>query len=168
MLLGLSRIIQTPDSVVPFETELNLQDMQFGGSYPVQEPVRAEGTVRNTAGVLVLSATLSTKLHAVCDRCADTFERKVSYPVEAVLVRELEDEDAADEWTFLLDGDSADLDEILTTAFVLNMDSKLLCKPDCKGVCFRCGKNLNDGPCGCRPETDPRLAVLGQLLKDKK
>ena len=92
----------------------------------------------------------------------------MSYPVEAVLTRELEDEDAADEWTFLLDNDSADLDEILTTAFVLNMDSKLLCRPDCKGLCCRCGKNLNDGPCGCRPETDPRLAVLGQLLKDKK
>ena len=85
-----------------------------------------------------------------------------------MLVREIEDENTADEWTFLLKEDKADLDEILTTAFVLNMDSKLLCRPDCKGLCCRCGKNLNDGPCGCRPEVDPRLAVLGQLLKDKK
>ena len=53
----------------------------------------------------------------------------------------------------------ADLDEILTTAFVLNMDSKLLCRPDCKGICPRCGKNLNEGACSCRPEIDPRLAV---------
>ena len=168
MLLGLSKIIETPDSELPFRTELDLHDLQFGGSYPVQEPVRAEGSVRNVAGVLVLQATVSTTLHATCDRCAAEFQREVSYPVEAVLTRELEDENAADEWTFLLDNDSADLDEILTTAFVLNMDSKLLCRPDCKGLCCRCGKNLNDGPCGCRPETDPRLAVLGQLLKDKK
>ena len=168
MLLGLSKIIETPDSELPFRTELDLHDLQFGGSCPVQEPVRAEGSVRNVAGVLVLQATVSTTLHATCDRCAAEFQREVSYPVEAVLTRELEDEDAADEWTFLLDNDSADLDEILTTAFVLNMDSKLLCRPDCKGLCCRCGKNLNDGPCGCRPETDPRLAVLGQLLKDKK
>ena len=168
MLLGLSKIIETPDSELPFRTELDLHDLQFGGSYPVQEPVRAERSVRNVAGVLVLQATVSTTLHATCDRCAAEFLREVSYPVEAVLTRELEDENAADEWTFLLDNDSADLDEILTTAFVLNMDSKLLCRPDCKGLCCRCGKNLNDGPCGCRPETDPRLAVLGQLLKDKK
>ena len=168
MLLGLSKIIETPDSELPFRTELDLHDLQFGGSYPVQEPVRAEGSVRNVAGVLVLQATVSTTLHATCDRCAAEFLREVSYPVEAVLTRELEDENAADEWTFLLDNDSADLDEILTTAFVLNMDSKLLCRPDCKGLCCRCGKNLNAGPCGCRPETDPRLAVLGQLLKDKK
>ena len=134
MLLGLSKIMQKPDSVLPF----------------------------------VLEAVISTNLHAVCDRCAAPFERRVSWPVHAVLTRSLEREDEADEWTFLLqEGDMADLDEILTTAFVLNMDSKLLCRPDCKGICPRCGKNLNEGACSCRPEIDPRLAVLGQLLKDK-
>ena len=168
MLLGLSKIMQKPDSVLPFHTALDLHDLQFGGSFPVQEPVSAEGTVRNTAGVLVLEAVISTNLHAVCDRCAAPFERRVSWPVHAVLTRSLEREDEADEWTFLLqEGDMADLDEILTTAFVLNMDSKLLCRPDCKGICPRCGKNLNEGACSCRPEIDPRLAVLGQLLKDK-
>ncbi len=165
MLLSLSKIIQTPDGVLPFETELFLQDLRFGDAYPVQEPVTAKGTVRNTAGVLVLEAQLKTNLHGTCDRCANDFEREIAYSVRAVLVRELENEDEADEWTFLLVDDCADLDEILTTAFVLHMDSKLLCKPDCKGLCFRCGKNLNDGDCDCRPETDPRLAVLGQLLK---
>ena len=168
MLLGLSKIIATPDSSLPFETELDLSALEFGGAYPVSEPVHAVGTVRNVAGVLILEAVLSTTLHARCDRCASPFVRAVSYPVKAVLTRELENEDEADVWTFLLQDDCADLDEILTTAFVLNMDSKLLCKPDCKGLCFRCGKNLNDGPCDCRPEADPRLAVLGQLLKDKK
>ena len=142
-------------------------DLQFGGVFP-QEPVSAEGTVRNTAGVLVLEAVISTNLHAVCDRCAAPFERRVSWPVHAVLTRSLEREDEADEWTFLLqEGDKADLDEILTTAFVLNMDSKLLCRPDCKGICPRCGKNLNEGACSCRREIDTRLAVLGQLLKGK-
>lgn len=168
MLLGLSKIIETPGGVLPFETTLDLSDMAFGGETPVSEPVAAVGAVRNTAGVLLLEATLSTVLHAHCDRCANPFARAVSYPVKAVLTRELENEDEADAWTFLLENDCADLDDILTTAFVLNMDQKLLCKPDCKGLCFRCGKDLNDGPCGCRPEPDPRLAVLGQLLKDKK
>ena len=82
------------------------------------------------------------------------------------LVTELADEENEDEWVFQLEGDSADLDDIVTTAFVLNMDSKLLCKPDCKGLCCRCGANLNDGPCGCEPEPDPRFAALKQLLKD--
>ena len=104
-------------------------------------------------------------LHGVCDRCAKPFLREVSYPLEAVLVKELENEEDADEWVFLLENDCADLDDIVRTAFVLNMDSRLLCREDCKGLCFRCGKDLNEGPCDCQPEADPRLAVLKQLLK---
>ncbi len=167
MLLSLSKIIETPDSSVSFETELHLADLCFGNCCPMTETVTAVGSVKNTAGVLILKALLQTTLHGVCDRCCEPFSRPVKFDIQAVLTTELENEDEADIWTFLLENDKADLDEILTTAFVLNMDSKLLCKPDCKGLCFRCGKNLNHGDCACRPEADPRLAVLGQLLKDK-
>ena len=44
------------------------------------------------------------------------------------------------------------------------MDSKLLCSEDCQGLCPRCGADLNEGPCQCKPEIDPRLAVLQQFL----
>ena len=164
MLLGLSEIIGCPGSVVPFETSLDLSELEFGGSAPLAEPVRANGQVRNTAGVLVLTGQISTRLHGICDRCAKPFERDLSIPVEAVLVAEAEEGDWDDPWTFELSGDQADLDEILTTAVVLNMDSKLLCREDCKGLCARCGADLNNGPCACKPEADPRLAVLQKLL----
>lgn len=164
MLLNLSKITDCP-GVVPFETALDLSDLQFGGCCPAQEPVTAKGSVRNSAGVLLLEGTVETTLHGVCDRCAKPFLRKVSYPLRAVLVNELERAEDADEWMFLLKDDCADLADIVRTAFVLNMDSQLLCKEDCKGLCCRCGKDLNDGPCDCQPEADPRLAVLRQLLR---
>lgn len=164
MLLNLSKIVDCP-GVVPFETALDLSDLSFGGCCPAQEPVVAKGTVKNSAGVLLMHGTVETTLHGVCDRCAKPFLREVSYPLEAVLVKELENEEDADEWVFLLEHDCADLDDIVRTAFVLNMDSRLLCREDCKGLCFRCGKDLNEGPCDCQPEADPRLAVLKQLLK---
>ena len=69
-----------------------------------------------------------------------------------------------DEWVFPLEADAADLDDIVRTIFVLNMDSKLLCKDDCAGLCCKCGKNLNEGPCACQKELDPRFAALRQLL----
>ena len=84
---------------------------------------------------------------------------------DVVLVRELADEDHEDEGVFPLIDDSADLEEIVRTVFVLNMDSKLLCKEDCKGICCRCGTDLNHGPCGCQKELDPRFAALKQLLE---
>ena len=45
----------------------------------------------------------------------------------------------------------------------------VLCREDCKGLCPKCGANLNRGECGCsRREIDPRLAVLQRILEDKK
>ena len=167
MLLGLAKIIGCPGAGLPFETELDLHEMTFGGCKPVSEPVRAVGQVRNTADVLLLTAMLTTTLHGVCDRCAAPFTRSVCYPVEAILVADADSGNYESPWVFELQDDQADLDDILTTAFVLNMDSKLLCREDCKGVCFRCGANLNEAPCTCKPEMDPRFAVLQQLL-DKK
>ena len=82
--------------------------------------------------------------------------------LDTVLVTEHQDEEDPD--VFLVQDDCVDLDEIITTAFVLGLDSKTLCRPDCKGVCPRCGHNLNDGPCACRPEADSPFAVLGQLF----
>ena len=164
MLLGLSKIMDTPGAVVPFSTSVDLSDLQYGNSYPVTEPVTAEGQVRNTAGVLVMTGSIQTTIHGTCDRCATEFDREIEFPLDVVLVTELANEENEDEWVFPLEGDSADLDDIVRTVFVLNLDSKLLCKEDCQGLCCRCGKNLNDGPCSCQKELDPRFAALKQLL----
>ena len=165
MLLGLSKIIDCPGQSIPFSVSVDLSDLCYGVSYPVSEPVLAQGTVRNTAGVLMMEGQVRTTIHGVCDRCAGSFDREVTFPIDVVLVTELANEENEDEWVFPLEGDSADLDDIVRTVFVLNLDSKLLCKEDCKGLCPRCGKNLNDGPCNCQKELDPRFAALKQLLE---
>ena len=165
MLLGLSKIIDCPGESISFSTSVDLRDLQYGESYPVSEPVLASGVVRNTAGVLMMTGSVHTTLHGVCDRCARDFEKDVDIPIDVVLVTELSNEENEDEWVFPLEGDCADLEDIVRTVFVLNLDSKLLCKDDCKGLCCQCGKNLNDGPCDCRKEPDPRFAALKQLLE---
>ena len=166
MLLDLKPIMATPGDTIPFLESFDLSDLCYGVSYPVSEAVIAEGTVRNTAGVLVMKGTVRTRIHGVCDRCAGEFQRDVSFPIDAVLVTELSSEEDEDENIFPLVGDSADLEEIVRTVFVLNLDSKLLCREDCKGLCPQCGKNRNEGPCGCQSDSgDPRMDVLRRLLK---
>ena len=165
MLLGLSKLIDSPGASVSFSTSVDLRDLCYGVCYPVSEAVLAEGTVRNTAGVLVMTGDITTRIHGICDRCATPFDRDIHFPLDVVLVTEMANEENEDEWVFPLEGDSADLDDIVRTVFVLNLDSKLLCKEDCKGLCHRCGKNLNDGPCSCQKELDPRFAALKQLLE---
>ncbi len=164
MLLDLSKIIDSPGASVSFSASVDLSDLLYGTSYPVDEPVLVSGSVRNTAGVLVMTGAIRTTIHGVCDRCASDFAQDVELPIDVVLVSELSNEENEDEWVFPLEKDKADLEEIVRTVFVLNMDSKLLCKPDCKGICGGCGKNLNTESCTCQKEIDPRFAALRQLL----
>ena len=75
MLLGLSKIIDSPGASVPFSTSVDLSDLRYGITQPVSEPVLAEGTVRNTAGVLMMKGNVTTTIHGICDRCATEFSR---------------------------------------------------------------------------------------------
>lgn len=163
MLFGLAKIIGCPGSRTDFSFEPDFSDMDFGNCR-VAGAVHAEGEIRNTAGVLLLDAEIRTKIHGVCDRCTKEFDREITIPVHAVLETDPDSAQPDDIWTFTVVGDSVDLEEIIRTAFVFGIDSKMLCEPDCKGLCCHCGADLNLGPCDCKPEPDPRFAALRQWL----
>lgn len=163
MRLDLRDVILVPDAEKSFQCQVDLSDLEFYGRKPIVRPVLAQGRVVNHAGALVLNGTARSELDLVCDRCGKEFSREKVVPLDMLLADALEQEDSEDE-IFLLDGNELDLDELVTTAFVLAMDTKNLCSEDCKGLCAKCGADLNLGPCGCRPEVDPRLAALAQLL----
>jgi uncharacterized protein len=164
MLLDLSKIIDMPGASIDFSVSLDLSDLEFGSCAPLKAPVTCEGTVRNTAGVLMTKGTIRAHLDAVCDRCGEDYEEDLTYPLDVVLVTELADEDHEDEGIFPLEGNFADMDEIIRTVFILNMDTKFLCSDDCLGLCCGCGVNLNREKCRCKKEIDPRFAALQQLL----
>lgn len=163
MLLNVKPILHTPGKRLDFQFELDLSDMEFSGRYPISRPVAVSGEVRNTAGILELTLNAQTTLDAVCDRCGREFMRKKDVPFACMLAEELQNEDN-DEIVLLEDG-MVDVGDLARTAFILDMDTKTLCSEDCKGLCPRCGADLNLGPCSCKKETDPRLAALAKLLE---
>ena len=163
--MNLHELLLNPGSRLPFRCELSTDRLDFPAVLSYTAAPVGEGFIANNAGALTLRGTLSAAMRCVCDRCAAEFDREVSYPLDVPLASELQDEENPD--YFLLEGDELDLEELLETVFILNMDTRFLCRDDCKGLCSRCGKNLNEGPCDCRTESDPRLAVLEQLLDDK-
>ena len=68
-------------------------------------------------------------------------------------------------------GDRLDLGEVVREQVLLGLPLKPLCREDCQGLCPRCGKNRNAGPCGCTPEEeegDPRLEPLRKLFDKKR
>ena len=162
MKLNLREIIEIPGGKVPFAQTLDTQWLDFPSVKAYTAPITAEGEVINTAGILTLQGTLRAQMICVCDRCGTEFPVDKTLELRAGITADPAADD--DPEVFTLDGDWLDLDEVLHTLFVLDMDTKSLCRPDCVGLCDTCGANLNLGPCSCRKQRDPRLAVLEQLL----
>jgi len=162
MRLDLRDVINTPDAQKSFQLRLDLSDLDFFGRKPITQPVLAEGRVTNHAGALTLEGTARSVLDLTCDRCGKEFTREKVVALDCLVACELEDDENDD--IILLEGTELDLDETVTTAYVLAMDTKNLCSDDCKGLCAKCGANLNVETCRCKPEVDPRLAALAQLL----
>ena len=161
MRLNLREIIEIPGGSVPFECELETEGLDFPSIKGYISRPFAEGRVFNEAGILTLEGTLTADLTCICDRCGAEFDSVKETVLNVTIVEENTGDDPE---LFLLEGDEIDLDEILSTCFVLDMETKFLCTEDCKGLCSGCGKNLNLGPCECRKPIDPRFAVLEQLL----
>ncbi len=103
-------------------------------------------------------------MQCTCDRCGKEFDRVKDLPLDVTLTADPEADD--DPEIFPLEGDAVDLDEVLSTCFVLDLEAKCLCRDDCAGLCPTCGADLNLGPCNCRKPRDPRMAVLEQLLDE--
>ena len=161
MRLDLREIIEVPGGSVPFETELATERLSFPSVKAYKARPHASGRVYNEAGILHLEGLLTADMICICDRCGAEFESVKELPLDAVIV-ERESEDFPE--FFALDGNELDVDELLETCLILDMETKFLRKEDCKGLCDTCGANLNLGPCGCRKPRDPRFAALEQLL----
>lgn len=166
MKLDLHSVIEVSGASAPFQFETDVSEYSFPGVLEFTEPVMCSGEVRNHAGALTVTGELCGAMRVSCARCLKEFSKPLKIPFTAYLARELQDEDSEDTW--LLEGDRADIGDIANTALVLNMDARYLCGEDCKGLCPRCGKDLNEGPCGCREAMDPRFAVLGRLLENEE
>ncbi len=164
MFLDLHEIIEVPGGRVPFRCELETGRLSFPALVSFSGPVTASGEVKNTAGILELSAAVEADMTVRCDRCTTEFSQKLDFPVAVTLKADPDEDDYED--LFPLEGDGVDVCDVLETCFILGMDQKFLCREDCRGLCAVCGKNLNEGPCDCGKQIDPRMAVLSQLLDD--
>ena len=163
MLLQLKSLFVGEVTTLPIDCQLDCSDLEWYGAYPLREPVSVTGRVENRAGIVKLTAQAAYTLDTQCDRCLAPIHRQEQLVVEHVLVTSLNREDT-DEFIVVEDY-TLSLDELVRSDLILGMPMKVLCKEDCRGLCPMCGKNQNEGACGCRRETvDPRLAVLKDLL----
>lgn len=132
-------------------------------------PIRVSGYVTDNAGYMTLSAKAEIDYSSHCARClgdiSGTFILEFNRVVAVSGTLQNEDNDS---YAVVKNG-LLDIDRELVEDLLLEFPMKLLCLEDCKGICSKCGKNLNESTCDCskKKEIDPRLAILQTLFDDE-
>ncbi|MBO5248734.1 MAG: DUF177 domain-containing protein [Clostridia bacterium] len=124
---------------LPFDTQVDLSATE-----PSFREVRIVGALRNVVGVMTFRATVSGTCVAPCDRCLEDAVLSLESELKTVLTLESSDDDSV-----TVENGRIDLEKTAYDALVLALPTKILCREDCQGLCPSCGKNLNDGDCGC-------------------
>lgn len=160
-----------PEEGVELDEEVSVE------SEVLREPaqVRLKLMVQRSGGEVYVSGLIAADIVLGCSRCLGDFSKDISVPVEVVyrpagecgpegrgelLTGELD--------TGYYDGDELDIAELAREQVLLDVSMKPLCSDSCKGICLKCGKDLNEeGPCGCVADTgDPRWGALKKLLPE--
>ena len=168
MVLQLKDLFDRAGEKQSFEYALDLSHLRHGAGHPPVKPVHIIGTVENRTGIVTLGYLATFTLNTLCDRCLTPVERDLSMNFEHILVHELAGED---EEEFIVCGDyTLDLDELVAMDILLELPTRILCREDCKGLCPKCGTNLNESTCNCsqEKEVDSRLSVLLTLLDENE
>lgn len=138
-----------------------------GDPRPAQ-PVHVSGRLSSAGGDRYYFSGRFEGLHSTeCRRCLADVSVPVSEELH-LLFAEAGDEEADDADVYLLDPRAQELDlrPALREQWLLSVPAFSLCREDCKGLCTRCGADLNEGPCECEPEIDPRWKGLSEVRSE--
>lgn len=125
----------------------------------VDNPSRIKGRAVNLSGYMELDAELTVEYRTHCSRCLTPIDRVLTHRITAPIAETLENMDN-DEYIIPESG-KIDLAELAREAFFLNVPMSHLCREDCRGLCPKCGTDLNLGACDCKlQDKDPRWKAL--------
>ena len=115
---------------------------------------------------IILEALTTAGANFICDRCGTAFKQTVKSKYKMIyLLRSIEGAEEEINITYLSpDTHIIDISKDVRDYMILSIPMKRLCKEDCKGLCVKCGTDLNKKLCDCNDdEIDDRWKVLMEL-----
>ncbi len=161
MKINISSIANS-EGKVPAEGSVSLGRVVFdGGEYDFSD-VKVTGNIINIGGSLELKARAAGEYTTPCARCL----KPVTISFDADIYEELGGEDG-EEGALSDDRSECELSGIIEKAVISELPMTVLCDEDCKGICPKCGKDLNEGACSCSDDDwDPRFDILKNFKAD--
>jgi len=171
MLVNLSDVLTSEGKVEKITAELEMMEYSAGlGSFSVMEKSLVEFTFTNIGvGKAKVEGNVSITFATECDRCLAEVPTKLELQFDRVVTAPDVTEDEDDERPDYMEGYQLDVEAFVYSEILINWPVKILCKEECKGVCLKCGQNLNTRECGCDTFVpDPRMAVLKDIFNANK
>ena len=141
-------------------------------------PAKVDAVFTSFGKSIKVCGTVSVLTELDCDRCGSKFQFPLAFDFEEILEKEFsydkgngvesfgDEESGINPDVIYYEGNEILLDDIIYNNIFMNLPTKRLCKPDCMGLCPNCGKNLNEGECGCDTRAvDPRFDALDNFFK---
>jgi len=167
---------------VQFSQEFRPEAIDFGPDIAQQTPLNTRGRAElvpehrgrgKTVQDIRLVGDFSTRIELPCARCLEPVQRDLANAFD-LIYRPLGADAGVEERSVqgaetdigYYQGEGLLLEDVLREQVLLAVPIKAICREDCKGLCPRCGKNLNVEPCQCfEPLEDPRWATLKEIKK---
>lgn len=151
---GASRTVRVDESIPGLGVAL--------ATVPEDHHIQADLLLESVVEGILVSGPVWGPMSLSCARCLKSFESDFRLDLQELFVpgATLEDDE------YPLNEGSIDVELMIRDAVVLSMPFAPLCRPDCLGLCERCGADRNLGKCVCEPEVDPRWGPLAGLSVD--
>ncbi len=177
MFLDIKELERHP---LEFEEEFQPDVLDLGSEAKLRGPLKTSGRAElveehhgknQVIKDIRLRGRLATGLELQCARCLEPVKQDVQREFE-LLYRPVGTDAGRDELSVTdaeaeigyYQGDGLLLEDVLREQVLLALPLKVTCRPDCKGLCPQCGKNLNQEQCSCSTEVeDPRWAALKEV-----
>lgn len=128
-------------------------------------PTRVVGRLEFAGNKIVFRGRIETTWQFQCSRCAADTSAAVTASFAHVFASRDDHtrDEVSDDGMTWFEGHGFDAEPVIGEELMLALPDYPMCSDDCKGLCERCGADLNGGPCGCEPAEDPRWAKLKQI-----
>ena len=168
MIINVSDILKELGLSKEINASITLEDINWQGeSLQFRKPLYITGNLTNRGNVLLLNLTVQGQVILQCGLCLDNYEHNLDFSFETRLAKS---SDKNNEDIFIYEGNEFNLLDIIWEFLLLEIPIRKSCSDDCKGLCSKCGTNLNKKTCQCDnvEENDPDLALDErlQILKD--
>jgi uncharacterized protein len=167
--IDITQLKQSTGAVMNLETEIEMPPLEGERErITLLTPVVIDLQLKYSGGLVLVEGNIRVKIQLNCSRCLEAFPYQLEASISETYGEAHEEKTDAEIPEHSINqftGDTVDFTQAIKENLLAALPMKAVCSADCRGLCPRCGQNLNLGECDCRKyEPDPRLAVLQKLI----